>query len=164
MTLSAIHNPYSEVRSFLEVVCDIGGIWLCQLINCKYKKNFLVEGEKGIGLEYSGWVFALEFVLDCVSGNCEILCKGHGLENAWIWGIRQYGGCQDFLRVQYLYPIRCFYPEKLYTPFTCTFKRLSFRWIGVKGLGSKPYTQPFTNPSRAVSEKCSILRGAAFVW
>ena len=81
------------------VVCDLGGIWLCQLINCKYKKNFLVEGEKGIGLENSGWIFALEFVLEFVSGNCEILCKGHGLGNAWIWGIRQYGGCQDFLRV-----------------------------------------------------------------
>ena len=105
-------------------------------------------------------VFALEFVL----GNCEILCKGHGLGNAWIWGIRQYGGCQDFLRVQYLYLIRFFNPEKLYIPFTCTFKRLSFRWISVKGLGYKPYTQPFINPSRAVSEKCSILRGAAFVW
>ena len=168
MTLSAIHNGIVSASLEIEVVCDIGGIWLCQLINCKYKKNFLVEGEKGIGLEYSGWVFALEFVLDCVSGNCEILCKGHGLENAWIWGIRQYGGCQDFLRVQYLYLIRFFNPEKLYIPFTCTFKRLSFRWISVKGLGSKPYTQPytqpFTNPSRTVSGKCSILRGAAFVW
>ena len=99
MTLSAIHNFSGNANNGANVVCDIGEIWLCQLINCKYKKNFLVEGEKGIGLEYSGWVFALEFVLDCVSGNCEILCKGHGLENAWIWGIRQYGGCQDFLRV-----------------------------------------------------------------
>ena len=99
MTLSAIHNSTRYTSRKTLVVCDIGGIWLCQLINCKYKKNFLVEGEKGIGLEYSGWVFALEFVLDCVLGNCEILCKGHGLGNAWIWGVRQYGGCQDFLRV-----------------------------------------------------------------
>ena len=178
MNLSAIHKRTRPTTIYHRVVCDIGGyefvsysqavracllvragclwyrgIWLCQLIKCKYKKNFLV-----------GWVFALEFALDCVSGNCEILCKGHGLENAWVWGIRQYGGCQDFLRVQYLYLIRFFNPEKLYTPFTCTFKRLSFRRISVKGLGSKPYTQPYTNPSRAVSEKCSILRGAAFVW
>ena len=99
MTLSAIHNFSGNANNGANVVCDIGEIWLCLLINCKYKKNFLVEGEKGIGLEYSGWVFALEFVLEFVLGNCEILCKGHGLENAWIWGIRQYGGCQDFLRV-----------------------------------------------------------------
>ena len=157
MTLSAIHNFSGNANNGANVVCDIGEIWLCQLINCKYKKNFLVEGEKGIGLEYSGGVFALVFALEFVLENCEILCKGHGLGNAWIWGIRQYGGCQDFLRVQYLYLIRFFNPEKLYTPFTCTIKRLSFRWIGVKGLGSKPYTQPFTNPSCAVSEKCSIF-------
>ena len=124
MTLSAIHNytkngskwqavvcdiggydfvSYSQLEqrhyTWQTVVCDIGEIWLCQLINCKYKKNFLVEGEKGIGLEYSGGVFALVFALEFVLGNCEILCKGHGLENAWIWGIRQYGGFQDFLRV-----------------------------------------------------------------
>ena len=50
-----------------------------------------------------------------------------------------------------------FNPEKLYTPFTCAFKRLSFSWISVKGLGYKPYTQPYTNLSRTVSEKCSIF-------
>ena len=54
-------------------------------------------------------------------------------------------------------PHTFFNPEKLYTPFTCTFKRLSFSWISVKGLGSKPYTQPYTNPSRTISGKCSIF-------
>lgn len=54
--------------------------------------------------------------------------------------------------------MRFFIPEKLYTPFTPILKQLSLKWIRVKGLSLKPYTQPFTNPTHSVSPNWLIVR------
>lgn len=54
--------------------------------------------------------------------------------------------------------IRFFIPEKLYTPFTPVLKQLSIKWIRVKGLSPKPYTQPLTNPTHSVSLNWLIVR------
>ena len=54
--------------------------------------------------------------------------------------------------------IRFFIHKKLYTPFTPILKQLSVKWIRVKGLSPKPYTQPFTNPTHSVSPNWLILR------
>ena len=42
MTLSAIHNRLSTASQCAGVVCDIGGIWLCQLFTTPRAQNFLL--------------------------------------------------------------------------------------------------------------------------
>ena len=67
----------------------------------------------------------------------------------------------DFLGLLWFFLLYVFYPEKLYTPFTLLHKLLNFNQIRVNGLFSKPYTQPFTNPTRPVSANSLILRSGA---
>ena len=50
MTLSAIHNWPSAWLSWAEVVCDIGGIWLCQL----FTTSFLASSSNSCCLWYRG--------------------------------------------------------------------------------------------------------------
>ena len=42
MTLSAIHNQNTQARASRNVVCDIGGIWLCQLFTTEIRALTLI--------------------------------------------------------------------------------------------------------------------------
>ena len=64
----------------------------------------------------------------------------------------------DFLGLLWFFLLYVFYPEKLYTPYTPPNKHLNLNPIRRNGLSSKPYTQPFTNPTRPVSANSLILR------
>ena len=76
----------------------------------------------------------------------------HFLEELVDWAVDEFPGWSQ------LSSIRFFIPEKLYTPFTPILKQLSIKWIRVKGLSPKPYTQPFTDPTHSVSPNWLILR------
>ena len=67
----------------------------------------------------------------------------------------------DFLGLPWFFLLYVFYPEKLYTPFILLHKLLNINPIRVKVFSSKPYTQPFTNPTRPVSANSLILRSGA---
>ena len=67
----------------------------------------------------------------------------------------------DFLGLPCFFLLYVFTPEKLYTPYKLPYKLLNFNPIRVKVFSSKPYTQPFTNPTRPVSANSLILRSGA---